>query len=597
MKTLLITRTGTVELSKTFLDRPSLLVGRSPVCDIIVRDSSIKPVHFLLEWIGEGEFNSDKGEWALIDVSVSHQSTQSGKGVVLANGNTVVLGLQFQISDEALTETYLQAHALKKSIDDSRVNNQSAGERLDHSLSIVEVIQIRRDSQAVENVYHLNSTHGDSSKERKKYSAFLPFFEILNPRKKESPQVKLSPTNSFQIWNKGELAVPQGGILALQPFDFYSLETDFYEFYIRIVSKINSSKLRPRLWEDPLYRNSLIILFLFLSVYYIAFEYLSVVEDTTPVPPKRVARVEILEVPPPPPPPPKEMTKEPPPPKVQPPPKPVTKPPEAKKAPEAPKKNPAPPPTAAAPKFTKPDVKTPTAGLNSPAPKTDVNKVGLAGLMNKSAPGGAVDPSKIIDTVQSETAQSKNAKIVLAQGQSGTVDPFKKSNMPGSAGSDALTSASTTLQASGPRDSGSVGAVAAQGGRGSGLGGSLGSLSGEGSGYNELGSLNQGFQVSGGLDRETVRRVIMANRRKIERCYNQAITSNPRLAGKVTFRWIIAGASGYVLQVGKTQSELKNAIAFESCLQDVIRAMQFPQAPNGQSTTVIYPFIFTQKHQ
>ncbi|MGK4422631.1 FHA domain-containing protein, partial [Klebsiella pneumoniae] len=65
------------ELNVIHLSGPLLLVGRSPVCDAVVRVKGLKPVHFMIEWIGEGDFDPMLGSWTVFDVSGAG-GTESG---------------------------------------------------------------------------------------------------------------------------------------------------------------------------------------------------------------------------------------------------------------------------------------------------------------------------------------------------------------------------------------------------------------------------------------------------------------------------------------------------------------------------------------
>lgn len=157
--------------------------------------------------------------------------------------------------------------------------------------------------------------------------------------------------------------------------------------------------------------------------------------------------------------------------------------------------------------------------------------------------------------------------------------------------------ASTTLQGAGKYDPNSVGPLARKGG---GQGYNLGTgLSDGGSGVgggSEMGTIDAGeFSVEGGgLDRETVRRVIAANRGKIRTCYERALLASPKLLGRVSYKWAIA-PTGPVVQAEIKQSTLDSS-NLKACVLQVIREMVFPVAVNGLPTRVIYPFVFQSKN-
>lgn len=47
------------ELERFALDRPTVFIGRSPSCDVVLRVPGLRPLHFLLEWVGEGNFDPE----------------------------------------------------------------------------------------------------------------------------------------------------------------------------------------------------------------------------------------------------------------------------------------------------------------------------------------------------------------------------------------------------------------------------------------------------------------------------------------------------------------------------------------------------------
>ncbi|NDD90531.1 TonB family protein [bacterium] len=99
-----------------------------------------------------------------------------------------------------------------------------------------------------------------------------------------------------------------------------------------------------------------------------------------------------------------------------------------------------------------------------------------------------------------------------------------------------------------------------------------------------------GFEVSGGLDRETVRRITMSYRGKLRACYERAQLSQPRLAGQVVIHYEISG-KGAVLTASIKASDT-NSSMLDSCLLEMVRQMMFPEAPSGANTLVSFPFTF-----
>ena len=91
----------------------------------------------------------------------------------------------------------------------------------------------------------------------------------------------------------------------------------------------------------------------------------------------------------------------------------------------------------------------------------------------------------------------------------------------------------------------------------------------------------------------------MKEREKIRKCYEKGLVANPGLSGRLVFQWTIL-ANGTVSNTRLIKSDFASekrepTEAFEKCFSEVISGVQFPQAENGRSTTVIYPFAFNFK--
>jgi hypothetical protein len=94
------------------------------------------------------------------------------------------------------------------------------------------------------------------------------------------------------------------------------------------------------------------------------------------------------------------------------------------------------------------------------------------------------------------------------------------------------------------------------------------------------------MKVEGHLDRGEIQKVINAHIFELQGCFERQLISNPNLAGKVTFEWVI-GLNGAVTTVKIKASSLSSNEA-TSCMQAAIHRWQFPQ-PHGGQVTVVYP--------
>jgi hypothetical protein len=156
-----------------------------------------------------------------------------------------------------------------------------------------------------------------------------------------------------------------------------------------------------------------------------------------------------------------------------------------------------------------------------------------------------------------------------------------------------LTGSAGSLTASGS----SGGIVGGTGGLGAGSGGPGGA--GTVSGFGRLGSgsgttvtLRQGAtQVVGRLPPEVIQRIVRMNFGRMRLCYETALRTNPKLAGRASVRFVI-GPSGAVASSAPGPTDFAPP-ALQACLAAAFRGMSFPQPDGGGSVTVVYPVHFT----
>ncbi|MBW1880694.1 MAG: energy transducer TonB [Deltaproteobacteria bacterium] len=95
------------------------------------------------------------------------------------------------------------------------------------------------------------------------------------------------------------------------------------------------------------------------------------------------------------------------------------------------------------------------------------------------------------------------------------------------------------------------------------------------------------------LSRDEIEAVIKRHRTHIRYCYQQQLATEPRLAGKLTVRFVIAG-DGTVSSASIVSSTLNHA-EVESCVTKKAMRMEFPAPKGGEVVKVNYPFIFSQE--
>jgi hypothetical protein len=146
------------------------------------------------------------------------------------------------------------------------------------------------------------------------------------------------------------------------------------------------------------------------------------------------------------------------------------------------------------------------------------------------------------------------------------------------------------------------------GGRGEGIGlGSIGTLGhgagtgtgqGFGSGHGRLGGSHKTkapkvrmgqTTVSGRLPPEVIQRIVRQNYGRFRMCYEQGLSRNPNLEGRVQVRFVI-GRDGSVSNVQNGGSDLPDS-GVVNCVISAYYGLSFPQ-PEGGIVTVVYPIMF-----
>ena len=94
------------------------------------------------------------------------------------------------------------------------------------------------------------------------------------------------------------------------------------------------------------------------------------------------------------------------------------------------------------------------------------------------------------------------------------------------------------------------------------------------------------------IDREAIRRVILANLRVIRTCYERQLNRRPDLFGKLVLSWDI-GEQGRVVAV-RTKSNELGSREVADCIMDRLKTWRFPEPPSNQIVEVeAYPFFFS----
>lgn len=96
--------------------------------------------------------------------------------------------------------------------------------------------------------------------------------------------------------------------------------------------------------------------------------------------------------------------------------------------------------------------------------------------------------------------------------------------------------------------------------------------------------------VSGRLPPEAIRRVVRQNFGRFRACYENGLTKDPALAGRVATRFLI-DHTGRVVSSASAGSDLASRDVV-SCVTKAFTTLEFPE-PEGGTVTVVYPIVFS----
>jgi len=107
-----------------------------------------------------------------------------------------------------------------------------------------------------------------------------------------------------------------------------------------------------------------------------------------------------------------------------------------------------------------------------------------------------------------------------------------------------------------------------------------------------IASVRQGpTQVTGRLPPEIIQRIVRRTFPRFRLCYERALLKSPKLAEKITVRFVI-DASGDVTSTNVQQSSGKDP-ELEECVGRAFASLKFPRPEGGGSVVVTYPIIFS----
>ena len=136
---------------------------------------------------------------------------------------------------------------------------------------------------------------------------------------------------------------------------------------------------------------------------------------------------------------------------------------------------------------------------------------------------------------------------------------------------------------------GSTGLIGKGGGGGVGSGYGRGAGAGFGGRGKRVPQVRQAkAAVQGSLDKDIIRRIVRAHINEVRSCYNQALTKDPNVGGKVTIQFEI-GPEGKVSSAS-VQTNGTGDTTLGTCVAKMVKRWTFPKPPGGGSVSVAYPF-------
>ncbi|MCK6598319.1 MAG: AgmX/PglI C-terminal domain-containing protein [Bdellovibrionaceae bacterium] len=627
MKVLLLKK-NKKEIGRITPDRRSLLIGRSPVCDMVIRnDDQIKPLHFLLEWTGEGHFDPNSGFWTVIEITNSDIQVKKstpipeafhGEAQVLISDEINFAGYQFEIIEEKLAKTSISRGVITRSLD---YDNDDKTFVSNESDSVMELVTYSRSNDLVTSINHFSK---DILAKGIKISSLAKLNFIFDQQKPNILSIEnLGESNLVDIYNRSERLInefsQENAVCNIDIEDFYLLYSPDNAYYFRWVPKVTSTP-PPMAWKkDPVI---LTLIFVTIAMFVIGLVFRSIERPKSPDIPKpaRIATVEIVETPT------EEKFKEPELPIID---KEVKT--EEVKAPpieidkeqlkqnknsdksQVNQTNKIKNETEAKSnvKVAKEQGKRATVknveenndlsqGLNQKGEIKNVNSVGLLGkLAGGKKLGKGVSAQAVLSKVTPvDSASGTEGKPLVSKPPTGEVSLTGGNTEASNQDGKGLAAASTTLKMDNVSKGANISGMASSKATGSVGSGAFGGNTKEGSDSIQSlgGSVSievKSMEVQGGLTKEQVRQAISDNKRALRNCHEQYLTYKKDLGGRLVLKWKISG-EGPVDTVS-VQSSNTNYGTFDTCVLDVIKKIVFPKAPNGNSTVVIYPFVFQPK--
>jgi len=95
----------------------------------------------------------------------------------------------------------------------------------------------------------------------------------------------------------------------------------------------------------------------------------------------------------------------------------------------------------------------------------------------------------------------------------------------------------------------------------------------------------------GALDKDIIRRIVRAHINEVRHCYNQGLTRDPELAGRVIANFTISH-EGHVAELPAITTSVGD-VEVDTCVASAIQRWRFPKSKDGEAVSVTYPFVLS----
>src|SRR5690606_29009104 len=139
---------------------------------------------------------------------------------------------------------------------------------------------------------------------------------------------------------------------------------------------------------------------------------------------------------------------------------------------------------------------------------------------------------------------------------------------------------------------GNTGLIGKGGGGGKGSGYGRGSGAGFGGKGERVPKIRQAkAKVRGALDKDIIRRIVRAHINEVRGCYNQGLSKNPNLQGRVAVNFVITTTGTVGSSVVQETTLQDKSVA--NCIAKAVKRWKFPKPRGGGNVIVTYPFTLS----